>query len=160
VAALNAYLHGLISLWLWCFTGTGQVRKVVSAFVVSAVINIMASVALARVFGVVGPLAGTLLSFLAVDFWFLPLRLREVFGVSLRLLGRAVAGPLLLGVVCSMALRWPVGSLPAPGWIGLAAEMGFAALLLLVVGGLVLLSRPERERWRLRLVGVVSGSRP
>ena len=43
VAAFNALVMALTSLWYWCFSGTGQVRRMVPVAVSSGVLNLAAS---------------------------------------------------------------------------------------------------------------------
>jgi O-antigen/teichoic acid export membrane protein len=152
VASANTLLLALFTLWTWCFIGTGQVRRVVPLAAAMAAINLAASVSLTWWLGLIGPLLGTLVSFVAVYLWGLPLLLRRTFGAPVRELAAALARPLACGVPYVLALRWLAHVHTPPwGWAGLIAEMGAAALAFLALAWRVLLSPTDRDRWRLRL---------
>ena len=61
-----------MSLWTWCFSGTGRVRRVVPIALAGAVLNLAASVFLTLRLGLVGPLLGTTVAVLPVVLWALP----------------------------------------------------------------------------------------
>lgn len=160
VAALNALVGALLSLWGWCFTGTGHVRRMTVPLIVSAAVNLMASVALTRRFGLVGPLLGTTTAYLAVNCWCFPLLMRRVFGLSPRALARAVAVPAAWGVPYVAGL-WALTRVHRPrGWAGLAAEMSAAALGFLALGAVAILSPTDRDLWRRRLKAILPGKPP
>jgi O-antigen/teichoic acid export membrane protein len=155
VASVNAFLLGLFSLWGWCFAGTGQVRRLVVPAVIATVINLVASLLLTRQLGIIGPSLGTLLANITISLWWLPILLREAFGVSLRALFRAVVWPLVWGVPYAGALWWVAHVHPPLGWLGLLTEMGLAAGGFLVVSSIAILSPTDRALWRLRLVSLL-----
>ena len=45
LAAVNAFLLALVTLWGWCFSGTGQIAVLVPMMMLSAVLNLALSVA-------------------------------------------------------------------------------------------------------------------
>jgi O-antigen/teichoic acid export membrane protein len=151
IAAFNALLLGLFSLWGWCFAGTGQVRKLVAPTLTATVVNLAASLFLTHQIGLAGPALGTLVANLTITLWWLPILIRRNFGVSLRALFWAVAWPLVWGTPYAAGLWWVAHSHHVWGWFGLAAEAGGAALAFLVLGGFVILSPAERALWRVRL---------
>jgi O-antigen/teichoic acid export membrane protein len=151
VAAFNALIGAVLSLWGWCFTGTGHVRQVTVPLIVSAAINLAASVALTRRLGLVGPILGTTTAYLLVNGWCFPLLLRRVFGVAPGALARALAVPAAWGVPYVAGL-WALTRAHRPwGWAGLAAEMSAAALGFLALGAVAILSPTDRDLWRRRL---------
>jgi O-antigen/teichoic acid export membrane protein len=84
LAVFNGFLQALFSLWGWLFCGTGQVAGLVPMLVVGTAINLAFSLLGTWLFGLPGPLIGTLVAFLGVYIWFLPLLLRKAFGIPLR----------------------------------------------------------------------------
>jgi O-antigen/teichoic acid export membrane protein len=151
LAASNGFLQGLLSLWGWCFTGTGNVAKVIRPFVLGTAINLTFSIIATHFFGIIGPLLGTFIGFATIKIWYLPLLLRQVFGTSLRQLFLAVAKPLAVGIPYSFAVWWIARSHTPWGWLGLAAEMGLTALLYLVLAWLLVFNTSERAQWNSRL---------
>ncbi|WP_335216266.1 hypothetical protein [Nostoc sp.] len=56
LAACNGFLLGLLSLWGWCFSGTGNVGKITLLSALTAVINVIISIVSTHFFGIIGPL--------------------------------------------------------------------------------------------------------
>ena len=162
VAAVNAYLFPLFVLWSWCFSGTGQSPLVVRMSVLSAAVNLTASVALTGVLKLmVGPLLGTLIAFLTVLMRLYPRLLRTHFGVSEWQLSQAVLKPLVIGLPVS-AVGWLlIQTFPPSNLLVIVLEMGVITLLILVLGYRFLLTSSERQEWLNRAAPMLRGfSRP
>jgi len=156
VAAINALLLSLLTLWGWCITGTGHAPRLVRMSLISAVINLGASVFFTYNLGVVGPLLGTTTAFVCVNTWYLPKLLREYFGTSLRELTLAAITPVALGAPMTLMLWYVAESLlPQPGWIALIFEMGVSAVVFLVIATRFLLRPADRALWRRRIIGAL-----
>ncbi len=151
LAASNGFLLGLLSLWGWCFSGTGNVAKVIPPALLGTAINLVTSIVCTRLFGIIGPLLGTFVGFVTVSLWWLPFLLRQVFGTSLRQLFLAVAKPLALGIPYAVAVWWFAKSHTPWGWFGLATEMGLTSLIYLVIAWLLVFNTSERYQWSNRL---------
>ncbi|WP_413171758.1 polysaccharide biosynthesis C-terminal domain-containing protein [Anabaena azotica] len=154
LAACNGFLQGLLSLWGWCFGGTGKQPKLVRPTMLASGINFLSSLICTHFFGIIGPLLGTFIAFTTVSLWQLPLLLREVFGTSLKQLFLAVAQPLAIGIPYGLAVWWIAKSHTPWNWLGLATEMGLTALIYLVIAWLLVLNKSERQQWinRLRIL--------
>ena len=126
IAAINAFLIAQFSLWGWCFSATGQTHRVVVSSIAAAVVNVAASIALTRSLGLIGPLLGSTVAFVAVSLWNFPWLLGRVFGTSIAALVRAVLVPLACGLPYAWGLWWVAQHHQPLGRIGLAAEMGLA----------------------------------
>ncbi|MCM2322885.1 MAG: polysaccharide biosynthesis C-terminal domain-containing protein [Oligoflexia bacterium] len=150
IAAANALLLALISFWVWCFSGTGKVGRLIPTWIAWALVNLVASIAFTRTLGAVGPLLGTLVSYLAVSVWRTPLMMREVFGTSPRELFRAVAAPLALALPYAALLSW-LASVHSPRW-WLMLEAGLAAAAFVGLSWFVLLDQAARQVWRQRIL--------
>ena len=107
VGALVALMQAVFALWVWCFTSTGSVRQLVPMYLTATAINVAASFGCTVLFGPVGPVLGTLASFLTVNAWCLPSHLRATFGVLPRAVPRG-AGAAGVGAGAHG------GALPAP----------------------------------------------
>jgi O-antigen/teichoic acid export membrane protein len=151
VTAINVYFLAQMSLWTWCFSGTGKIRRVVPIAVVGAAVNLAASVLLTLRLGLVGPLLGTTVAVVPVALWALPVRLKGDFGTPLGPLFWAVSGPMLWGVVTIPAF-WFLARWHAPTtYPGLALGMGLTGLASLLAGAALLLTPDERRHWQQRL---------
>jgi O-antigen/teichoic acid export membrane protein len=151
VAVINAYVLAILSLWGWCFSGTGQVRALVPVSVVGATVNLVASIVLARRVGVAGPLLGTLAGFATTTAWFLPLQLHRTFGTRIGSLAGAAVRPVLLSAPLCALVVWLARAHEPAGWIGLGAEMAAAAGILLAFWWFVVLRAVERSSYKERL---------
>jgi hypothetical protein len=159
-ACAIALLHSLFSLWCWCFSGTGRLERVAPMMFLSSLVNVAASVTLTFWVGLPGPLLGTLVAFLAVNIWFLPLQLRSVFGTSIRALMTATARPLALGLAHGAVFWWIARSQASIGWVGLVLQTGAAFVSYLALAWILLIDAADRKRWRLRLTGILARKRP
>ncbi|NES99924.1 MAG: lipopolysaccharide biosynthesis protein [Sphaerospermopsis sp. SIO1G2] len=147
LATSNGLLLGLLSLWSWCFSGTGNQPKLVKPATISAGINFVTSIISTQFFGIIGPLLGTFIAFTTVNIWQLPLLLREVFGTSLKKLFLAVAQPLGFGIPYGLVV-WLIAKNHTPwGWLGLAVEMSLSAIIYFVIAWLFILNQSERQIW-------------
>ena len=159
-ACAIAISHSLFSLWCWCFSGTGRLERVAPMMFISSVVNVAASVTLTFWVGLPGPLLGSLVAFATVNIWFLPLQLRSVFGTSIRALMTATARPLALGLAHGAVFWWIARSQASIGWVGLVLQTGAAFMSYLALAWLLLIDAADRERWRLRLGGILARKKP
>ncbi|MEA5581399.1 MATE family efflux transporter [Nodularia harveyana UHCC-0300] len=151
LAVSNGFLLGILSLWGWCFSGTGNQPKLVLPSILAAGINFIASIICTRFLGIIGPLLGTFIAFTTVSLWQLPLLMREVFSTSVKQLFLAVVQPLAVGIPYGLVI-WYIAKSHTPwGWIGLGIEMSLAALIYLIIAWLLVLNESERQQWRDRL---------
>jgi O-antigen/teichoic acid export membrane protein len=158
LACLNIWMWAITSLWGWPLSGAGHIAAWTPYAVVFMAINVAVSIVATLLFGVVGPLLGTLTAFLLIHSWAMPHVLGKVFDPQLRSLWKPALAPLMWGAPYS-ALIWLVARSHRPrGWTGLAAEAGAAAL-----GGLFLwclsLGSDQREHWYLRLQNALAWGR-
>lgn len=151
LAACNGFLLGLLSLWGWCFSGTGNVAKLVLPTTVATAVNLLVSVFSTRFFGIIGPLLGTFVAFITISLWWFPLLLRQIFHTPLRQLFLAVAYPLAVGIFYAATVWWIARSHTPWGWFGLATEMALTALVYLVIVWLLIFTKTERFQWVSRL---------
>lgn len=154
-ACVNAFCLSLISFWVWCFGGTGQIARVLPLKVGWSVLNLVASVALTLTVGVAGPVLGTLVSYVGLSFWVTPLQLQRTFHIPARSLLRAATVPLLYALpyaagVYALARRFPPPNLLAVAVAGGCAGVGFLGLWWLFG-----FTEEERTRNRERLVHVL-----
>ncbi|MCM2277969.1 MAG: hypothetical protein NDJ89_07810 [Oligoflexia bacterium] len=149
VAALNAGLLAVISFWVWCFSGTGKVGRLIPTWIAWAVLNLGASVLFTKTAGIIGPLLGTLVSYVVVSAWRTPLLLRKVFGTPLKPLLSALLYPMALAIPYAALLILAARSY-APGWWVIAEIPLWATAF--VGSAWVLLPRGAiKDAWRTRL---------
>jgi O-antigen/teichoic acid export membrane protein len=151
VAAANALLLCLFTLWDSCFVGTGQIARVIPLTGVSTLLNLAVSVALTFRLGILGPLLGTLTALLIGTGFWMPVLIQRNFQVPLTQLLRATLAPIVIGVPYWALTWWFAHAYPPHGWLDLAARMAGSTLLYLAVAWAVIFGSDERALWRLRL---------
>ncbi|MGO9604274.1 MAG: lipopolysaccharide biosynthesis protein [Candidatus Binataceae bacterium] len=158
IAALNAFLLAIFSLWAWCIYATGRVRMIMPGLIAQTVINFSLSIVLTLKLGLVGPVLGTLAGFVSVSIWYLPLLLHRCFATSPMELFKATALPIVSAVPFAAAVWWMSEVFPVKGWFDMALEMSLAALAYLALWWMVGLSAGEKELWLSRVRGLVPGN--
>ena len=151
LASVNALLLALVSLWGWCFSGTGQVALLVPVMLVGAALNIAISIAATFAIGVAGPLLGTTIGVTATTLWYLPLQLQRRFGTPAGSLARAVLAPSAWAVLPAALVVWLSRTHPPEGWPALAGHMAGAGALMLCVWWYFELKAVERAHYTERL---------
>jgi O-antigen/teichoic acid export membrane protein len=151
VAAVNAFLLAIFSLWAWCINGTGQVRLIMPGLLWQTGINVVLSILLTLKLGIIGPVLGTTVGFLSVSAWYLPRLLTRLFDTKSHDLYKAAGWPMASAVPFTFAVWWMSRMFPVGGWIDMAAEMSIAALGYLIVWWLVGLSAGEKDLWLQRV---------
>ena len=151
VAAINAILLSLFTLWDCCFVGTRQVARLVPLGLVSTVVNLAISVVLTNTLGLIGPLLGTLAASLCINAWYLPYLLKKHFGVSPGALVRAIATPLIVGLPYGALIVVFASAYPPQNWIQLAVDMGGSALVYLALAWVTIFNSIERAEWVFRI---------
>lgn len=159
LAGVNAFLLALVSLWGYCFSGTGRIAVLVPAMMAGAVLNLTLSILGAYRFGIAGPLFGTAVSIACTTLWFLPLQLHRHFEVPLVGLVRAVLAPLAWAALPAFGIVWLARHAPPHSWLGLGTEVSAAGLLLLAIWWFGELSGAERAHYTERLKMVLPGKR-
>ncbi len=99
LASGNAYLFSLFSFWSLVFTVLGKPAALTPLMWRQALVNVAASIAGTKLFGPVGPVAGTLVSFSLVSFWSYPRLLSTHLGVEARAVLQSILGPLAVALL-------------------------------------------------------------
>jgi O-antigen/teichoic acid export membrane protein len=156
LAAANAFMLALVSLWGWCFSGTGQIAVLVPIMMIGSVLNLALSVAGAYAIGLAGPLLGTAIAIAGTTLWYLPAQLHQKFGTPLGSLVRAVMMPLAWAALPAAGIGWLARTNPPSSWPILAVETAAAGALMLAVWWFFELSGAEREHYAGRLKMVLA----
>ncbi len=182
LAAVNAWLLAILSLWGWVFNATGQVGRVVPSMIVGAAVNFPISLGYTWWEGsVAGPLLGSFVNFTVVSLPWLALLLHRHFGTSFRVLGTDLLKVLVLAAPYGLLLHWLSTTYPINGWDDTASwlshalggplnvwlrglrltelglRMGAASLCFLALCWFVVLTAGERSMWWSRLRMLVPG---
>ncbi len=141
-------LQSVLSLWGWTFSGTGRIGTMVPYLAIQASLNLSISVVATRLFGVAGPLIGTVAVGLTFNLWRLTRLMSREFGLHPTSLLAAAAFP-LSAAVPSLALLWlSQRFVPEYGWFRLGLEYTLAVAVTGSVAWSTMLSHEERSRYR------------
>lgn len=153
IAAFNAVLLAVFSLWSWCIVSTGHIREILPAMMLQTVVNVVASVVLTIKLGMVGPVCGTFIAFVGVSTWYFPTILARLFNTNPFELLAAFLKPLFIGVLYGLLVWTFAANHGAADWFVMGWQMSAIAIGYLGIAWLLLLSGPERQLWleRLRL---------
>ncbi len=152
-AVLVAAGQSIVSLWGWLFHASGQLSKVAPVVAATAAVNVVASVVCTLMFGLAGPLLGTLASYALVSTWCFPSLLRATFGISIGRLASAVVWPAVVGLPVSAGAMWLESQPLSETWLGVAFGAGATGMAYLLVSWFWLLGPGERMEWRGRIRG-------
>jgi O-antigen/teichoic acid export membrane protein len=147
LGAINVVILGVLSLWGWCFSGTGNVTKIARIGLIAACVNILVGLLATPSLKLIAPLLGTLISSLTVQLWGMLYYLKQLFGVSRSALLQAIVRPFLIAMFYMPGAIWFAQSYPPKGWIELGLSMSFTGLVFLIVVWFTLLKPEERHQW-------------
>lgn len=151
LAAINAALQAIFSLWGWCIGGLGEIRRIMPGMVAHTIINVACSVVFTFMFGIVGPLLGTTVAFAGITSWYLPSLLKNLFGTDIKELIKAIVIPAASAAPYLLAVKWLETQHVSHGWIGMGLEMSICASLYLAACWTILLTGEDRALWRQRV---------
>jgi O-antigen/teichoic acid export membrane protein len=147
IAACNAVLLAIFSLWSWCIVSTGHIRQLLPAMIAQTIVNVIASVILTIKFGLIGPVSGTLIAFLGISTWYQPMILARLFDTKPFELLFALCQPLIIGIPYGFLVWFFANRYGAANWFVLAWQMSAIALGYISIAWLVVLSKSERAQW-------------
>jgi O-antigen/teichoic acid export membrane protein len=145
LASSNAFLYGLFSFWSYIFTVLGKPSEITSMIWKQAMVNLVASIIGTKLFGGIGPILGTLISFLLVPMFYYPRLLEKHFGLSGRGVWKTILTPLVIAVIPLFVYQvGPVKINPQtwPTFILTGAVIFFSYVWILLM---LLFNREERD---------------
>lgn len=151
LASANAFLYGLFSFWAIIFTVLGKPAEITRMIWKQATVNVIVSVIFTKIFGGVGPIAGTLTSFLLVPLWNYPLLLQRHFGLPLRRLAHSILWPIVASVLPLTIYHYSEWKLFPSTWIGFIASGLLLVSIYLGFFFVVLFNPEERDIFLQRL---------
>lgn len=106
LAAANAFFHGVLSFWGLIMTVLGKANIITKPFWAQAIINVTASLIGTYYFGGIGPILGTLVSYLFVPFFIYPKLLHEHLSLDYKRLYQTLIFPFFAGVLVVIFLNY------------------------------------------------------
>jgi O-antigen/teichoic acid export membrane protein len=97
-ASANAFFLGLFNFWGFIFSILGKPGVITKLFWKQAIINVIASIICTKYLGGIGPIVGTLISYLLVPLWLYPKLLKKHFGLHELKLFSSFTWPALVGI--------------------------------------------------------------
>ncbi|NQZ20395.1 MAG: oligosaccharide flippase family protein [Bdellovibrionales bacterium] len=111
IVIYNAGLIAIITFWQWCFAGTGLIRQILPCIITQAVVNVSCSLLFTKLFGLAGPVLGTLISFQLITLPWQAYLMNKIFEVPILPLMKAwiipFALPVISGIVVTEFIQMP-----------------------------------------------------
>lgn len=105
IVSLNAFLFCLFSFWGLIFTIIGKSFLITKMYWIQAILNIILSLVFTKIYGGIGPLCGTLISFILVSFVGYPVLIKNQFNIGIRKLILNTLLPLAIGVILLLIIK-------------------------------------------------------
>lgn len=150
IASANAVLLSLFALWVWCFTAMGIAGKLLPYYICFTIINLITSIYCTYIFGLAGPVLGTLIASLFVFCWSIPLQMHRYFDIKMTSLYWAVIKPILILLLPFGLLIIAFQNLVPKNWFQLIGSFLFCGITLLCVAWLFVIPTHEKIIWRKR----------
>ncbi len=146
IVICNAGLIAINSFWLWCFTGIGEIRLALPMLISQTVLNLVVSFIGTFYFGYLGPVTGTLISFLLISQPWTTWLIHKKFSVPLGQLSRAWIIPLCIPLAVSFFSTAYFGNLTASSWLSLGLWSTLLGLCSALIYPLLLVKKSSRLR--------------
>jgi O-antigen/teichoic acid export membrane protein len=156
LTAIQVLMLGYFTLFTWTIDSQGDTRYRVPITSFGALLNLALSFFLGRRLGLYGVTLATLIGYSLTEVWFCPYLFCHRYNVSLSAVAKTTLSSLCLTLPW-LVLVWPIAqSRSISGWPALGLELGFTFLLALAYSWFVILTGPDRSRWRARCAAAVS----
>ncbi len=117
LASANAFFWTLFSFWQFTMTVLGKPAEITRMIWIQAVVNVIASITFTKLWGGIGPIAGTLLSYILVPLWFYPKLMLKNFKIAETRLLSSFALPGLIGILCVVLYHYSPWKFHSLNWI-------------------------------------------
>lgn len=106
LAAANAFFHGVLSFWGLIMTVLGKADIITKPFWTQAIVNVVASLLGTYFLGGIGPILGTLISYIIVPFFIYPQLLHKHLSLDYSRLYRTLIFPFFAGISVVILLNY------------------------------------------------------
>ncbi len=154
LACSIAFLFSLMTVWGWLFRGIGKIQNLWKIQLLASVVNLGASILATFLFGTNGPLIGTLVSILLIQFASYLYMLVNLFTISTASLLRSLVAPIVIAIPVMFVLRFSIPS-NITSWLELLLSLMFMFSCLAVIEYALAFSRKERVILNHRLLATV-----
>jgi O-antigen/teichoic acid export membrane protein len=146
VACLNAYFLPLLTLWGWSFNYSQLVEKIAPVMWAQTLINIGSSIALTKYLGIVGPIMGTLITYVFVTVIGLSVLMKKHFQIPFIKLHLSWFLPLFLATIVGYIVNLNRFYFEANEWRTFFIKGAFFGFCYLVLSSLLFFSRAELKQ--------------
>jgi len=145
VAVINLFVQSLLTFWGWCFTVTHKVHRLVKLQIISTIVNIAFSILFTFKFGHLGPILGTLFSYITVFLWWMMWHLKSEFKFDyLGLLKTFVPSLLYISSLSILLYRY-FDKFYTDGWLNLFLKTGMLTTVNFVICFFLLFNSEDRR---------------
>jgi O-antigen/teichoic acid export membrane protein len=151
IVCLNAFIFPIQSLWGWSFSYSQLINKLNPITLVQTIVNVVLSLFLTYKYGLIGPVLGTLISYLSVSMIFIALSMKNNFKISLVSLHSSWLMPLIFAIAFyAIAAQFPE-ALKTPHWTSLVFKMSATGMIFFFLSVVIFLSKSERLEYQERI---------
>jgi O-antigen/teichoic acid export membrane protein len=155
VAVLNLLVQSVLTFWGWCFTVTHKVHKLIKLQIVSTIVNIIASIYFTYKYQHVGPILGTLFSYIFIFMWWMIWHLRDEFNFHVkRLILTFVPSLVYVLVLSALGMKY-IEYFSSQTWLQFILTSMVVGILNCAICVLGLFNRSEREFFINRVLRLV-----
>lgn len=116
ISALNAFFLGLFSFWGHVFAVLGKSYVITKVFWIQAIINVIASLLATIYLGGIGPVTGTLISYVLIPIWAYPNLLNKHLALNQMKVLKSFLWPLSIGISVIIIFHYSAWSLTNLNW--------------------------------------------
>ncbi|MBC7541003.1 MAG: hypothetical protein H7281_19435 [Bacteriovorax sp.] len=143
VACLNAYFLPILSLWGWSFNYSQLVEKISPVMWAQASVNIVFSIALTKYLGVLGPITGSLVTYVFVTLIWLSILMKKYFQIPLLKLHLSWFLPLALASVTGYVINLNCIYFDVNNWGAFFIKGMLLGFFYLTISSLIFFSKVE-----------------
>ena len=147
VVCLGLFIQSILSFWGWLFIATGKPEAMTNIVVPQAIANFILSLLFIKYLGVIGPVLGTLCSYVLIGILFFSYRLKTLFHFSFWRLNFIWLKALTIGVgyyqILIFFLKLQLGEVQH--WSGLIWQMPVSSIPLFIISLFFLCNAQDRN---------------
>jgi O-antigen/teichoic acid export membrane protein len=149
VVCLNAFLLPILSFWGWIFTAIGKPKLLNRSMILQAFINLFLSIIFSIKFGMIGPILGTLFTYVFIAFSFTLYELKKLSLINVpQILMCFVKAFMCQLIVASFVLYFFNPDLIISSWSSLIFYFLFSLFVSITCSYLIILNSEEKSFYK------------
>jgi O-antigen/teichoic acid export membrane protein len=151
IACLNAYFLPILALWGWSFNYSQLVEKISPVMWVQALVNIIFSLALTKYWGSLGPITGTLITYVFISTTWLSYLMKKHFQIPVIKLHLNWFLPLLVAVLFGILIDKNRSYFEVKGWFSFFIKGAILGSVYLTFTSMIFFTKTEKREFMERI---------